>query len=240
MNNVKPTLSLKKISKSFKQGSQTLEVLKAVDLEIMPGEIVALIGPSGSGKSTMLQIAGLLDRPSKGEILLDDMKCSKLGDGMRTALRRDYLGFVYQYHNLLADFDATENVMLPQLIAGVDSRTAREKACWLLERLGLSKRLKHRPAELSGGEQQRVAIARALANSPKLLLADEPTGNLDPKTSESVFLELLSIVKETGLSALIATHNFELADKMDRKVKLQDGKLIDLRAQVFAPGENFY
>ena len=240
MNNVKPTLSLKKISKSFKQGSQTLEVLKAVDLEIMPGEIVALIGPSGSGKSTMLQIAGLLDRPSKGEILLDDMKCSKLGDGMRTALRRDYLGFVYQYHNLLADFDAAENVMLPQLIAGVDSRTAREKACWLLERLGLSKRLKHRPAELSGGEQQRVAIARALANSPKLLLADEPTGNLDPKTSESVFLELLSIVKETGLSALIATHNFELADKMDRKVKLQDGKLIDLRAQVFAPGENFY
>ena len=172
--------------------------------------------------------------------MLDDMKCSKLGDGMRTALRRDYLGFVYQYHNLLADFDATENVMLPQLIAGVDSRTAREKACWLLERLGLSKRLKHRPAELSGGEQQRVAIARALANSPKLLLADEPTGNLDPKTSESVFLELLSIVKETGLSALIATHNFELADKMDRKVKLQDGKLIDLRAQVFAPGENFY
>ena len=240
MNNVKPTLSLKKISKSFKQGSQTLEVLKEINLDIMPGEIVALIGPSGSGKSTMLQIAGLLDRPSKGEILLDDMKCSKLGDGMRTALRRDYLGFVYQYHNLLADFDATENVMLPQLIAGVDTKTAREKARWLLERLGLSKRLKHRPAELSGGEQQRVAIARALANSPKLLLADEPTGNLDPKTSESVFLELLSIVKETGLSALIATHNFELADKMDRKVKLQDGKLIDLRAQVFAPGENFY
>ncbi len=240
MNNVKPTLSLKKISKSFKQGSQTLEVLKEINLDIMPGEIVALIGPSGSGKSTMLQIAGLLDRPSKGEILLDDMKCSKLGDGMRTALRRDYLGFVYQYHNLLADFDATENVMLPQLIAGVDTKTAREKSRWLLERLGLSKRLKHRPAELSGGEQQRVAIARALANSPKLLLADEPTGNLDPKTSESVFLELLSIVKETGLSALIATHNFELADKMDRKVKLQDGKLIDLRAQVFAPGENFY
>lgn len=240
MNNVKPTLSLKKISKSFKQGSQTLEVLKEINLDIMPGEIVALIGPSGSGKSTMLQIAGLLDRPSKGEILLDDMKCSKLGDGVRTALRRDYLGFVYQYHNLLADFDATENVMLPQLIAGVDTKTAREKSRWLLERLGLSKRLKHRPAELSGGEQQRVAIARALANSPKLLLADEPTGNLDPKTSESVFLELLSIVKETGLSALIATHNFELADKMDRKVKLQDGKLIDLRAQVFAPGENFY
>ena len=222
MNNVKPTLCLKKISKSFKQGSQNLEVLKGVDLEIMPGEIVALIGPSGSGKSTLLQIAGLLDRPSKGEITLDEMKCGKLGDGMRTALRRDYLGFVYQYHNLLADFDATENVMLPQMIAGVNAGTAREKSRWLLERLGLGKRLKHRPAELSGGEQQRVAIA------------------LDPKTSESVFLELLSIVRETGLSALIATHNFELADKMDRKVKLQDGRLIDLRAQVFAPGENFY
>ena len=248
MNNVKPTLCLKKINKSFKQGSQNLEVLKGVDLEIMPGEIVALIGPSGSGKSTLLQIAGLLDRPSKGEITLDEMKCSKLGDGMRTALRRDYLGFVYQYHNLLADFDAIENVMLPQLITGVNAGTAREKSRWLLERLGLGKRLKHRPAELSGGEQQRIAIARVMLKNapivildePKLLLADEPTGNLDPKTSESVFLELLSIVRETGLSALIATHNFELADKMDRKVKLQDGRLIDLRAQVFTPGENFY
>ena len=146
MNNVKPTLCLKKISKSFKQGSQNLEVLKGVDLEIMPGEIVALIGPSGSGKSTLLQIAGLLDRPSKGEITLDEMKCGKLGDGMRTALRRDYLGFVYQYHNLLADFDATENVMLPQMIAGVNAGTAREKSRWLLERLGFGKRLKHRPA----------------------------------------------------------------------------------------------
>lgn len=239
MNN-KPTLCMKKVVKSFKQGSQTLEVLRGVDLEIMPGEIVALIGPSGSGKSTMLQIAGLLDKPTKGEILLDDMKCSKLGDGMRTALRRDYLGFVYQYHNLLADFDATENVMLPLLIAGVRTRDAREKAQWLLERLGLAKRMKHRPAELSGGEQQRVAIARALANTPKLLLADEPTGNLDPKTAENVFLELLAIVKETGLSALIATHNFELADKMDRKVSLKDGKLLDLRATQFVSGENFY
>ena len=199
-----------------------------------------MIGSSGPGKTTLLQIDGQQDRPSKGEITLDEMKCGKLGDGMRTALRRDYLGFVYQYHNLLADFDATENVMLPQMIAGVNAGTAREKSRWLLERLGLGKRLKHRPAELSGGEQQRVAIARALANTPKLLLADEPTGNLDPKTSESVFLELLSIVRETGLSALIATHNFELADKMDRKVKLQDGRLIDLRAQVFAPCENFY
>ena len=200
---VVPTLELRKVVKTFKQGSQKLDVLKGVDLEIMPGEIVALLGPSGSGKSTMLQIAGLLDRPSKGEIYLDGQKCSKLGDSLRTALRRDYLGFVYQYHNLLADFDATENVMLPQLIAGVKFKAAREKAQWLLSRLKLEKRFKHRPAELSGGEQQRVAIARALANTPKLLLADEPTGNLDPRTADIVFAELLAIVKETGLSALI-------------------------------------
>ena len=193
MNNKKPTLELKKVVKSFKQGGQTLEVLRGIDLDIMPGEVIALVGPSGSGKSTMLQIAGLLDRPSGGDIYLDGQNCSKLGDAMRTSLRRDYLGFVYQYHNLLGDFDATENVVLPQLIAGVSMKEAREKAQWLLSRLGLEKRLKHRPAELSGGEQQRVAIARALANTPKLLLADEPTGNLDPRTSETVFSELISL-----------------------------------------------
>jgi lipoprotein-releasing system ATP-binding protein len=159
---------------------------------------------------------------------------------MRTSLRRDYLGFVYQYHNLLADFDAVENVMLPQLIAGVKEKEAQEKAKWLLARMGLEKRLKHRPAEMSGGEQQRVAIARALANTPKLLLADEPTGNLDPNTADVVFGELLGIVKETGLSALIATHNFDLADRMDRKVKLEEGKLLDLRAEKFVSAENFY
>lgn len=235
-----PTLELKNVYRSFKQGSQTLEVLRGVNLDIEKGEVVALIGPSGSGKSTMLQIAGLLEQPTKGEIYLDGQRCSKLGDSMRTLLRRDYLGFVYQYHNLLADFDATENVMLPQLIAGTSMKQAKEKAEWLLKRLGLEKRFKHRPAELSGGEQQRVAIARALANAPKLLLADEPTGNLDPKTSEIVFAELLAIVKETGLSALIATHNFELADRMDRKVKLQDGKLIDMRASKFVSDKNFY
>jgi len=240
MNKTAPTLELKNLHRSFKQGTQKLEVLRGVNLDIEKGEIVALIGPSGSGKSTMLQIAGLLEQPTKGEIYLDGQCCSKLNDTMRTVLRRDYLGFVYQYHNLLADFDATENVMLPQLIAGVPPKTAREKAEWLLKRMGLEKRLKHRPAEMSGGEQQRVAIARALANTPKLLLADEPTGNLDPKTSEIVFAELLSIVKETGLSALIATHNFELADKMDRKVQLQDGKLIDLRAASFVTDRNFY
>lgn len=235
-----PTLELKNVCRSFKQGSQTLEVLKGVNLDIEKGEVVALIGPSGSGKSTMLQIAGLLEKPSKGEIYLDGQKCSKLGDVMRTALRRDYLGFVYQYHNLLPDFDAAENVMLPQLIAGAKPKIAREKAEWLLSRLGLAKRFRHRPAELSGGEQQRVAIARALANTPKLLLADEPTGNLDPRTSESVFAELLSIVKETGLSALIATHNHDLANQMDRKVELEDGKLIDMRAALSVSKENFY
>lgn len=236
----RPTLELKKVVKSFKQGDQTLEVLKEVDLDIMPGEIVALVGQSGSGKSTMLQIAGLLDRPTDGDIYLDGQKCSKLNDAMRTSLRRDYLGFVYQYHNLLSDFDATENVMLPQLIAGVKIKEAKEKAKWLLSRMGLEKRLKHRPMELSGGEQQRVAIARALANTPKLLLADEPTGNLDPKTAEAVFVELIAIVKETRLSALIATHNYDLANKMDRTISLKDGRLQDMRASVFVPESNFY
>lgn len=240
MNKQMPTLELKNVVKTFKQGAAKLEVLKGVDFAIAPGEIVALIGPSGSGKSTLLQIAGLLEKPTKGDVWLDGQKCSKLGDNARTGLRRDYLGFVYQYHNLLGDFSATENVALPQLIAGVGQKVANEKAKWLLNRLGLGKRLAHRPSELSGGEQQRVAIARALANSPKLLLADEPTGNLDPRTSEGVFLELLSIVKETKLSALIATHNFELADKMDRKVTLKDGKLIDMRASSFIKSENFY
>lgn len=241
MNNDRvPTLELKKVVKTFKQGGQKLDVLRGVDLDIASGEVVALLGPSGSGKSTLLQIAGLLDKPTKGDIYLDGQKCSKLGDAMRTSLRRDYLGFVYQYHNLLPDFDAAENVMLPQLIAGVKAKEAEERAKWLLSRLKLEKRLKHRPAELSGGEQQRVAIARALANAPKLLLADEPTGNLDPKTAEIVFAELISIVKETGLSALIATHNFDLADRMDRKVKLEEGRLIDMRAKSFIRGENFY
>ncbi len=240
MNKQMPTLELKNVVKTFKQGASKLEVLKGVDFAIAPGEIVALIGPSGSGKSTMLQIAGLLEKPTKGDVWLDGQRCSKLGDNARTNLRRDYLGFVYQYHNLLGDFSATENVALPQMIAGIGQKVANERAKWLLNRMGLGKRLSHRPSELSGGEQQRVAIARALANSPKLLLADEPTGNLDPRTSDGVFLELLSIVKETGLSALIATHNFELADKMDRKVTLRDGKLIDMRSSSFIRGDNFY
>ena len=235
-----PIIELKNVYRSFKQGNQTLQVLRGVNLDIEKGEIIALIGPSGSGKSTLLQLAGLLEKPTKGDIYIEGQKCSTLNDAMRTSLRRDSLGFVYQYHNLLADFDALENVMLPQFIAGKKEKDAREFAKWLLKKMGLEKRLKHRPSEMSGGEQQRVAIARALANTPKLLLADEPTGNLDPKTSEIVFNELLSIVKETGLSALVATHNFDLADRMDRKVRLEEGKLVDLRAEKFVSVENFY
>ena len=234
-------LVLKNINKTFRQGDNVLEVLKDVQLTVKPKEIVALIGPSGSGKSTLLQIAGLLEQPTDGEVYVNGELCSNGNDNLRTELRRDYLGFVYQYHNLLPDFDALENVILPQLVAGVNYKEAADKAAWLLQRLGLGERMKHRPAELSGGEQQRVAIARALANTPKLLLADEPTGNLDPNTSDNVFLTLLDVVKETGLSALIATHNIELSHKMDREVTLKDGKLVDLRTVgVTSAAENFY
>ncbi len=235
------SLELKNISKTFKQGDEQLNVLKNINLSIKPKEVVALIGPSGSGKSTLLQIAGLLDEPTSGTVCIEGEECTGNTDNMLTMLRRNYLGFVYQYHNLLPDFDAAENVILPQLIAGTKYKDARDKAMWLLRRLGLEERAEHRPAELSGGEQQRVAIARALANTPKLLLADEPTGNLDPNTSDNVFLTLLEVVKETGLSALIATHNIDLAHKMDREVALKNGNLIDIRATNFiTKGENFY
>ncbi len=235
------TLQLKNISKTFNQGNEQLRVLREVNLDIKPKEIVALIGPSGSGKSTLLQIAGLLDEPTSGEVYINGDLCTGNSDNMRTALRRDYLGFVYQYHNLLPDFDAAENVILPQLIMGVKYSEAEDKAMWLLHRLGLAEREHHRPAELSGGEQQRVAIARALANTPRLLLADEPTGNLDPNTADNVFQTLLEVVKETGLSALIATHNIDLAHRMDREVTLKEGRLIDARATNFiSKGKNFY
>lgn len=237
----KSTLKLQNIVKTFYQGGERLDVLRDINLEIQPQEVVALVGPSGCGKSTLLQIAGLLEHPTSGKIFLDDADCSSASDKLRTSMRRDYLGFVYQYHNLLADFSALENVMLPQLIANQSKKNAMEKAMWLLERLGLKERIHHKPAELSGGEQQRVAIARALANTPKLLLADEPTGNLDPNTSDNVFLELLNIVKETGLSALVATHNMELAAKMDREVSLQNGVLIEKRSAVkIENAQNFY
>lgn len=233
-------LSLKNICKSFDQGSQKLEVLRNVNFDIKEGEIVALIGPSGSGKSTLLQISGLLELPTSGSILLNKQDCSKLGDAIRTSLRRDYLGFVYQYHNLLPDFNAVENVMIPQLIAGKNYNEAEERAKWLLDKMKLANRFKHRPAELSGGEQQRVAIARSLANTPKLLLADEPTGNLDPKTSDIVFEALLNIIKETGLSALVATHNMELAKAMDKQVGLKNGQLVDFGLSSFIGSSNFY
>ena len=233
-------LSLKNICKSFYQGQQKLDVLRNVDFEIASGEIVALIGPSGSGKSTLLQISGLLELPDSGHIYLDGQDCFIANDSVRTSLRRDFLGFVYQYHNLLPDFNALENVIIPQLIAGKNYNAAKERAKWLLDKMKLDGRFTHRPAELSGGEQQRVAIARALANTPKLLLADEPTGNLDPKTSDIVFEALLNIIKETGLAVLIATHNMELAKSMDKQVSLQDGQLVELGLSTFIDNKNFY
>lgn len=238
MNDV--ILKLSDVKKSFKQGSQKLEVLRGVNLEIAQGEIVALIGPSGSGKSTMLQIAGLLEPPTSGRVLLNNQDCSKQNDNIRTMLRREYLGFVYQYHNLLPDFSALENVVLPQLIAGKNKKDAEERAAWLLEKMKLDNRLSHRPAELSGGEQQRVAIARALANTPKLLLADEPTGNLDPRTADLVFDALLNIIKETGLAALVATHNMELAGAMDKQITLQNGKIQDVGIAGLIGSKTFY
>lgn len=221
-------LELRDVVKNYQQGKHVLEVLKGVNLTIKTGEMSALVGQSGAGKSTLLQIAGLLDRPTKGVVFVNGENIARIGDDVRTGLRRDYVGFVYQYHNLLSDFSALENVMLPMLIKGIKKREAEEHAAFLLEKLKLSYRLKHRPAELSGGEQQRVAIARALANQPKLLLADEPTGNLDPDTAEEVFSALLSIIKETGLAALVATHNLELAARMDKQYRLVNGVLDEI------------
>ena len=224
----KPVLELKNIQRHFGKGETKTEVLKGIDLKINAGEIVALVGPSGSGKSTLLQIAGLLDTSSGGTIFVAGQNASKASDKQRTALRQNYMGFVYQAHLLLPDFNALENVMMPMLLAGVKESDAKSRALALLEMVGLSHRLTHRSGQLSGGEQQRVAIARSLANQPKLLLADEPTGNLDPKTAETVFGMLLGVVRQTGLSALIATHNPELATRMDRRITVEDGILKEL------------
>lgn len=219
------TLALRDVTRSFRQGSRRIDVLRGIHLSLQPGERVGLIGPSGAGKSTLLHIAGLLERPDGGAVVLAGQDCGSLSDRARTLLRRSDVGFVYQFHHLLPELSALENVMLPQRIAGVGKAPAREQARALLCGLGLEERLSHAPAALSGGEQQRVAIARALANRPKLLLADEPTGNLDAETSELVFEQLLALAREEGVAMLVATHDSLLAARMDRIVSLQQGLL---------------
>ena len=220
-----PVLLTRDLKRSFTQGDVTIEVLRGVDLEVKPGEIVALLGPSGSGKSTLLQAVGLLEGGFAGSIRLQGQEAAQLDDEGRTRLRRDLLGFVYQFHHLLPEFNARENVMIPQLVRDTEPEAARERAESLLGALGLSKRLDHRPSKLSGGEQQRVAVARALANKPPLILADEPTGNLDEHTADAVLAEFLSLVRGEGSAALVATHNERLAAKMDRVVRLHEGRL---------------
>lgn len=222
--------SLKNITKGYAQGKARLDVIKNASLDIKEGEIVALIGPSGSGKSTLLQVAGLLDNADSGEITIAGKNCTKMRDKERTRIRRDHLGFVYQFHHLLPEFTALENVAMPLLIAGKPRKEALAHAEKLLVDLGLKERLKHHPSQLSGGEQQRVAIGRALANSPLLLLADEPTGNLDPSTADHVFSVLLNMAKERGQSTLLVTHNHELARHTDRVVTLEGGHLAETTA----------
>ena len=218
-------LQLDGITRSFHQGETRIDVLKGLSLSIAPGEIVGLVGPSGAGKSTLLQIAGLLELPDGGHVAIGGVPVSETSDAARTEVRRRKIGFVYQFHHLLPDFTALENLVLPQMIAGVDRKEAVLRASDMLGRVGLSHRVHHHPAELSGGEQQRVAIMRALVNNPAVLLADEPTGNLDPKTADSVFGVLLDIVRSSRLGALIATHNLELARRMDRVLELKDGQV---------------
>jgi len=220
-------LRLEAITRRFKEGEGQLEVFSGLDLSLRAGEIVALVGQSGAGKSSLLHIAGLLEAPTSGEIHVEGVAASRLPDAERTAIRRSTIGFVYQAHHLLPEFNALENVVLPQMIAGRSRAEAAKEGERLLTVLGLGQRLTHRPSQLSGGEQQRVAIARALANQPRILLADEPTGNLDPKTAGGVFDALISITRAQGLAALIATHNFELASRMDRAFLLHQGKLIE-------------
>lgn len=232
-----PVMELRGVARIFDQGRGKLEVLKGVRLAVHPGEIVALVGPSGSGKSSLLHIAGLLEKPTAGHVLLHGRDCVTLGDTDKTRIRRDHIGFVYQFHQLLPEFSALENVVLPQLVANVPAREAEAEAYRLLKIMGLAQRVHHRPSQLSGGEQQRVAIARALANGPDVLLADEPTGNLDPGTASSVFEALVDIVRREGRAAIIATHNPDLAARMDRCVTLRDGQLFDARAEGASPAD---
>ena len=229
-----PVLQLVDLRRTFRQGGREIRVLDGASASLMPGEAVALVGPSGAGKSTLLHTAGLLETPDAGKIIISGRDCAQMSDRDRTRIRRADMGFVYQFHQLLPEFSALENVMIPQLIRGRPRGAAQARAKELLTTLGLGPRLDHRPAELSGGEQQRTAIARALANSPRLLLADEPTGNLDPVTSDRVFHELVSLVEQTGVAALIATHNMQLASRMHRVLRLEGGKLHDIAPNTVA------
>ncbi len=221
-----PVIELKGIERHYQQGADRLTILDKADFSLSPGEMVALVAPSGTGKSTLLHTAGLLERPNAGEVWLGGRECGKLGDDERTGIRRNDIGFVYQFHHLLPEFSALENIMMPQLVRGLKRKEAAERGRQLLDYMQIGARGHHRPAELSGGEQQRVAIARAVANAPLILLADEPTGNLDPATASYVFDALSALVRQSGLAALIATHNLELAKRMDRRVTLNAGKVV--------------
>ena len=223
-----PALRLENIARRYGEGETVVEVLNGAELTLWPGQSVALIAPSGAGKSTLLHIAGLLEKPSEGEVHVGGAPTAAMSDDRRTALRRSEIGFVYQFHHLLPEFSALENIMLPQMIRGLKRSETIKRATEILAYLGLGERITHRPAELSGGEQQRVAIARAVANAPRVLFADEPTGNLDLHTADHVFQALMQLVKATGVAMLIATHNMELASRMDRRVSLKDGQVVEL------------
>lgn len=227
-NPSRPTLVLENVTRSFKQGTRTIDVLRGANCELWPGQAVALVGPSGAGKSTLLHITGLLESPTSGRVIINGRDCATLSELDRTRLRRGNIGFIYQFHQLLPEFSALENVVIPQLIFGCRRKDAEVRARTLLGSLGLGSRVDHRPAELSGGEQQRTAICRGLANAPSLLLADEPTGNLDPHTSEHVFQELIGLIRQQGVAALIATHNVDLARRMDRVLQMHEGQLIEV------------
>ena len=223
-----PIIELRGVERHYVQGERKLTILSGADFALRRGEMVALVAPSGTGKSTLLHTAGLLERPDAGDVILGGRACGRLSDDERTAIRRNDVGFVYQFHHLLPEFSALENIMMPQLIKGLPRNEAAERAAMLLDYMQIGKRAQHLPAELSGGEQQRVAIARAVANAPLVLLADEPTGNLDPGTASYVFQALEALVRQSGLAALIATHNHELAARMDRRVTLANGKVAPL------------